>query len=90
MRNPVDLSSAVDKSRLDVLVKKIQAKRISLPTINVPLGRVKPSRKPWKMEPLSSEFRPHIKSNPNIFLKLAHLPEGQALMTLSSMIARWI
>lgn len=87
--NPVDFSSAVEKSPLDVLVKKIQAKRISLPTINIPLGRVKPSRKPWKMEPLSSEYRPHIKSNSNIFWKLAHIPEVQALMKLSGPIARW-
>lgn len=87
--NRVNLSSAVDNSLLDVLVKKIQSKRISLPTINISLGRVKPSRVSWKMEPLSSEFLPHIKSNPNIFWKLVQLPEVQTLMKLSGPIARW-
>ena len=65
----MDLSSEVDELPLDVQVKNIEAERISLPTVNIPLGGKKSSRKAWKRKPLSSEIRPHIKNNPNIFWK---------------------
>lgn len=57
-----------DELALDVQVKDIEDERISLPTVNSPLGGgKKPSRKAWKRKPLSSEFRAHIKNNPDIF-----------------------
>lgn len=67
--NPVDLSTEDQVSSLDVMVKDIEAKRISLPTIQIESNGGKASRSPGKDNPAPSEFRAHIKNHPNIFWK---------------------
>lgn len=59
--DPVDLSLQIAKFPLDVLVKDIEAERISLPTVNVGVNGKNP--------PVSREFRGHIKNNPDIYWK---------------------
>lgn len=54
---------------LDVFVNDIEAKRISLPTVNIGVKGKKPPSKAWKKEPVSREFRAHIKNNPDIYWK---------------------
>lgn len=52
-----------------VKVKDIEAERISLPTVNIELKGKKPPIQAWKEKSISSEYRAHIKNNPNIFWK---------------------
>ena len=67
--NPVDLSTQYQSFPLDVMVKDIEAERISLPTIDIQVMGGKASSKAWKDKPASSEIRAHIKNNPNLFWK---------------------
>lgn len=61
------LSSAFNELPLDLLQSSHH--RYSI-------GGEKPTGKPWKMEPFSSESRPHIKNRAKIFLKSFPSPRG--------------
>lgn len=67
--DPVDSSPPIAKFPLDVLVKDIEAERISLPRVNIGAKGEKPPGKAWKKKPASREFRAHIKNNPDIYWK---------------------
>lgn len=67
--DPVDLSPQIAKFPLDLLVKDIEAERISLPTVNVGVKGKNPRSKAWKKEPASRKFRAHIKNNSDIYWK---------------------
>ncbi|MCJ1343399.1 hypothetical protein MMC31_001592 [Peltigera leucophlebia] len=65
-KNLVDLSYQIAKSPLDIIVKDIEAERISLPSVRIGLKGEKHSGKSQNNR-LSSEIRAYIKDNTDIF-----------------------
>lgn len=66
---PMNPSRQIARIPLDVKVKDIEAERISLPAVNIEFKGRKPPIQAWKEKSFSSEYRAHIKNNPNIFWK---------------------